>query len=252
MWPATGRPSRGPVRPAPSTRTSPASAATTSARSCSVSRAAQTSPTGGDLVTIGLSTIAIDNASNTSTFAADRNFLMWGDDGAATTFSAADRAAVRQHRHAHAARLERAGDGHDRRGHGRRAGRDRRGGAALSRRVQRRGDRRRPTCGRRWHRSRTASRPIWPPTHDFTSGQFFTFATVIPEDLRRRASQLRHDSSPRTAHATRCLDTTRSTNTAPLMLGTAIDVESDGQPTATATGDDATGADDEDGVRSRP
>ena len=36
----------------------------------------------GNLVTIGLGTIAGDNASNPNTFAANRNFLIWGDDGA--------------------------------------------------------------------------------------------------------------------------------------------------------------------------
>ena len=39
-----------------------------------------------------------------------------------------------------------------------------------------------------------------------------------------------------------------ATGTAPLMLGTTIDVETDGAPTTDATGDDTTGRDDEDGV----
>ena len=34
----------------------------------------------GNLVTIGLGTIAADNASNPSTFPADRSFPIWGDD----------------------------------------------------------------------------------------------------------------------------------------------------------------------------
>ena len=43
----------------------------------------------GNLVTMGLSTIAADNASNPNNFSADRNFLIWGDDGASTTFATA-------------------------------------------------------------------------------------------------------------------------------------------------------------------
>lgn len=41
----------------------------------------------GNLVTLGLSTITADNASNPNNFAADRNFLIWGDDGASTSFA---------------------------------------------------------------------------------------------------------------------------------------------------------------------
>jgi hypothetical protein len=41
----------------------------------------------GNLVTMGLSTIASDNASNPGAFGADRNFLIWGDDGGSTTFA---------------------------------------------------------------------------------------------------------------------------------------------------------------------
>jgi hypothetical protein len=41
----------------------------------------------GNLVTIGLSTIAADNASNPNNFGADRSFLAWGDDGASTSFA---------------------------------------------------------------------------------------------------------------------------------------------------------------------
>ncbi|MDP3951829.1 GEVED domain-containing protein [Microbacterium sp.] len=41
-------------------------------------------------------------------------------------------------------------------------------------------------------------------------------------------------------------------NTAPLMLGSSIDAETDGQPTADATGDDTNGVADEDGVTFNP
>ncbi|GAA4427248.1 hypothetical protein GCM10023169_26970 [Georgenia halophila] len=41
-------------------------------------------------------------------------------------------------------------------------------------------------------------------------------------------------------------------NTAPVMLGSAIDIEDDGQPNADATGDDANNAADEDGVAFNP
>ena len=38
---------------------------------------------------VGLGAIATDNLSNTNTFAADKTYLLWGDDGAATSFSTA-------------------------------------------------------------------------------------------------------------------------------------------------------------------
>jgi hypothetical protein len=41
----------------------------------------------GNLVTIGLSPIAADNASNTGTFGVDRTFMIWGDDGASPFLS---------------------------------------------------------------------------------------------------------------------------------------------------------------------
>jgi hypothetical protein len=44
-------------------------------------------PASGNMVTIGLNTIAADNASNTNSFGADRDFLTWGDDGAGAGFT---------------------------------------------------------------------------------------------------------------------------------------------------------------------
>jgi uncharacterized repeat protein (TIGR01451 family) len=43
----------------------------------------------GNVIAMGLGTIAVDNASNTGTIDADRSFMVWGDDNQATTFAAA-------------------------------------------------------------------------------------------------------------------------------------------------------------------
>jgi uncharacterized repeat protein (TIGR01451 family) len=43
----------------------------------------------GNIIAMGLGTIAADNPSNTSVIAADKNFMVWGDDNQAITYSAA-------------------------------------------------------------------------------------------------------------------------------------------------------------------
>jgi hypothetical protein len=44
-------------------------------------------PNSGNLVTIGLGTIETENVLNSNAFAADKNFLTWGDDGAGAGFT---------------------------------------------------------------------------------------------------------------------------------------------------------------------
>ena len=86
---------------------------------------------------------------------------------------------------------------------------------------------------------------------DFVSGQYFTFATVPPLDLGDAPASYgtllandgaRHGVPGYNAGA----------NTAQLMLGALIDLEADGAASASATGDDAAGVDDEDGVTFAP
>jgi hypothetical protein len=48
------------------------------------------------LVTVGLGTIATDNATNSNTFAADKNFLIWGDNGGASAWQSTESPANRQ------------------------------------------------------------------------------------------------------------------------------------------------------------
>ncbi len=45
---------------------------------------------GGNLVTVGLGTIAANNISNTNTFSADKNFLVWGDNNGSTAVQNTD------------------------------------------------------------------------------------------------------------------------------------------------------------------
>ena len=73
---------------------------------------------------------------------------------------------------------------------------------------------------------------------DFTTGQFFTFATALPLDFGDAPASYGTLAAGNGArHTVAGYDA--ATRTAPLMLGTTIDVDADGQPDAAATGDDA-------------
>ena len=82
---------------------------------------------------------------------------------------------------------------------------------------------------------------------NFTTGQFFTFATAEPLDFGDAPASYGTLLAGNGARHT-VEDYDAAARRAPLMLGTTIDVEADGQPDATATGDDASEIDDEDGV----
>jgi uncharacterized repeat protein (TIGR01451 family) len=200
----------------------------------------------GNLVTIGLGLIAVDNVSNTSSFAADRDFLTWGDNGLATPFSV----------------LLNSPSGI---------------GSQMLRtwRTQETG-----TIGTvmvgvpstlgvgtplylvvsndaTFDASDTwlLTAPFSPDglttylaaNADFASGQYFTFATVPPLDLADAAASygtlLANDGA---RHGVPGYNP--GGHTAPLMLGTLIDVEADGQPSTAADADDTIEVDDEDGV----
>lgn len=57
--------------------------------SCWIQRQSRAEDT-EDILTIGLGTIAVDNASNMNSFAADRNYLIWGNDNGATLQASAE------------------------------------------------------------------------------------------------------------------------------------------------------------------
>jgi hypothetical protein len=50
----------------------------------------------GDLVAMGLGAIAANNAANANTFSADRNFMVWGDDGGANAWQTTESPTARQ------------------------------------------------------------------------------------------------------------------------------------------------------------
>ena len=201
----------------------------------------------GDLVTIGLGTIAADNAANANTFGADRDFLTWGDNGLATTFSTLLAAPAGQN----ASRMLRAW-------------RTQETGTIGTVMV---GVPSTLGVGTPLHLvvSNDATfdaTDTWVPTApfspdglttylaataNFTSGQFFTFATVPPLDFgdapASSATLLVNDGA---RHAVPGYD--GGSHTAPLMLGALIDVEADGQPGPAASADDTADVDDEDGV----
>ena len=203
------------------------------------------------LVTMGLGTIAVDNVSNPGSFAANRTFLVWGNDDRSTTFAtpvtsppgltdATRMARIWKVQETGSVATVKVG----------RACLDRSAGAALpggvgQRHVQRQrpvdrdglvlgGDDELPRRRRQLH-----------------DGQFFTFATAEPLDFGDAPASygtlLANDGA---RHAVPGYDA--AAHTATLMLGTTIDVDADGQPDATATGDDASDIDDEDGVLFSP
>ena len=201
----------------------------------------------GNLVTIGVGGIAVDNAANANTFGADRDFLTWGDNGLATTFSTLLAAPAGQN----ASRMLRAW-------------RTQETGTIGTVMV---GVPSTLGVGTPLHLvvSNDATfdaTDTWVPTApfspdglttylaataNFTSGQFFTFATVPPLDFgdapASSATLLVNDGA---RHAVPGYD--GGSHTAPLMLGALIDVEADGQPGPAASADDTADVDDEDGV----
>ena len=201
----------------------------------------------GNLVTIGLGTIDVDNVTNPNGFPADRNFLTWGDNSLATTFSVT---------------LTPPGPGVASRMA--RVWRTQETGTIGTVRIGVP-----PTLG--------AGVPVylvvsndasfdatdaWVPMgafspdgltiylaadRDVTSGQYFTFATVLPLDFGDApASYGTLLAANGARHGVPGYDA--GSNTAPLMLGATIDVDAEGLPNATATGDDADNAADEDSV----
>jgi uncharacterized repeat protein (TIGR01451 family) len=204
----------------------------------------------GNFLTMGLGTIAADNASNATIFPADRSFLVWGDDAgsiamAVPVVSPGSTVGMRMSR----------------------TWRTEETGAIGTVKV---GVPSTTASGGVIHLvvSNDATfnaADLWVPLApftpdgvatylaadaDFTSGQFFTFATVLPVDFGDSPASYgtllandgaRHGVPGYNAAAT----------TAPLMFGALIDVEVEGAATGDATGDDAIG-DDEDGVTFPP
>jgi len=218
----------------------------TSALSQKQSRSVNTASS-GNLVTIGLGTIAADNVSNASVFAADRSFLMWGDDGAsvALTVPVLPPTGVVGMRMPRTWRTQETGTiGTVRIGVPAGTG----GGNAVYIVVSNDAT---FDAGDAW----VPMAPFTPDgiaaylaaDADFASGQYFTFAT---------APLLDYGDAPASYGSFLANDGARhgvpgynaGANTAPLMLGALIDVEADGAASAAATGDDAAGLDDEDGV----
>jgi uncharacterized repeat protein (TIGR01451 family)/fimbrial isopeptide formation D2 family protein len=201
----------------------------------------------GNLVTIGRGTIAIDNKSNSSTFAADRTFLMWGDDGGSTSLTTtvtAPAGLTSGRRMARIWKTQETG-----------------AVAAVKVAVPVATGSGSPLYLVVSNDSTFDGSDQWVPTGSLTAGstsyraadfdfgatQFFTFATaqgIDFGDLPASYGTLLANDGARHAVPTY----NAATNTAALMLGARIDVEADGQPSANATGDDTLGIDDEDGV----
>jgi uncharacterized repeat protein (TIGR01451 family) len=202
--------------------------------------------TAGNLVTIGLGAIAVDNVSNPNTFTADDSFLVWSDDGLAPTFTGpiVTPSAAPTVRMLRTWFVQESGIvGMTKIGVPFGTG----GGAPVYVVVS--ND---PLFdGSDAWRALTPL-VVGPTTYladdvDFASGQYFTFATVAPEDYGDAAASygtLTSANGPR--HAIAGYDIV--TGAGSLMLGTRIDPELDGVPSAAADADDTASADDEDGV----
>ena len=203
------------------------------------------------LVTMGLGTIAVDNISNPNGFAADRTFLVWGNDDRSTTFATPVTSPPGLTDATRMARIWRVQET----------------GSVATVKVAVPASTGPPgplylvvsdndtfSGSDQWipMASFSAGTTTYRAADfNFTNGQFFTFATAEPLDLGDAPASygtLLADDGAR--HTVEGYDA--ATHTAPLMLGTTIDVEADGQPAANATGDDATGIDDEDGVEFSP
>ena len=206
--------------------------------------------TAGNLVTIGLGAIAVDNVSNASIFPADDSFLVWSDDGAAATFTGP----ILTPSGAAEARMLRAwlvqesgtvgtakvavpfGTG---------------AGAPVYVVVSNDPLFDGSDTWRALTPLSVGTTSYLAADVDFTTGQYFTFATVSPEDYGDAAASYGTLTSANGArHAIAGYDIV--TGAAPLMLGTRIDPDLDGLPSTAADADDTTGADDDDGVAFPP
>ena len=199
------------------------------------------------LVTMGLGTIAIDNVSNPGSFTADRTFLVWGDDDRSTTFGTPVTSPPGLTSATRMARIWKVQET----------------GSVATVKVGVPATTGPPgplylvvssddTFGGsdQWIAMApfsAGSTNYRAADVDFTTGQFFTFATALPLDFGDApASYGTLLAGNGARHTVAGYDA--AAHTAPLMLGTTIDVDADGQPDATATGDDASEIDDEDGV----
>jgi uncharacterized repeat protein (TIGR01451 family) len=204
----------------------------------------------GSLVTIGLGTIAVDNVSNANAFAADDSFLVWSDDGLPATFTGpivtpAGSTESRMLRTWFAQESGVVGVVRVGLPFGTGAGapvylvvsNDPVFDGADSWRVM------------TPHAAGTVS--YLAADVDVASGQYFTFATVTPEDYGDApASYATTAAANGPRHAIAGYDIV--TGGASLMLGPRIDAELDGAASATSSADDTAGADDEDGVAFPP
>ena len=199
------------------------------------------------LVTMGVGTIAIDNVSNPGSFSANRTFLVWGDDDGSTSFATSVTSPPGLTNATRMARIWKVQET----------------GSVATVKVAVPASTGPPgplylvvssdaTFGASDQSIAMAPFSSGSTNYraadvDFTSGQFFTFATALPLDFGDAPASygtLLAGNGPR--HTVSGYDA--ASHTAPLMLGTTIDVDADGQPDASATGDDASGIDDEDGV----
>jgi uncharacterized repeat protein (TIGR01451 family) len=201
----------------------------------------------GNLVTIGLGTIAIDNKSNSSTFATDRTFLTWGDDGGSTNLVTPVLTPPGLLTGRRMSRIWKAQETGTLPAVKVAVPATTGAGSSLylvasTDNVFDGGDQWIPTA------SLTAGGISYRAADfDFAATQFFTFATAQPIDFgdlpASYGTLLANDGA---RHAVPGFSV--AANTAPLMLGSRIDVETDGQPSTNALGDDSVGIDDEDGV----
>ena len=135
----------------------------------------------------------------------------------------------------------------------------RRPGAARSTRRRSSAGRPRSTTGTTTRSGATASSPtrargtscVYPPRHDM-AGQSIDLAFALTDTEVRGPARLgRRPRRSRRCPATRPTTSTAAPTTVIVpgfFLGGLIDAEANGQPDATATGDDNAGLDDEDGV----
>jgi uncharacterized repeat protein (TIGR01451 family) len=200
-----------------------------------------------NLITMGLGTIAVDNLSNTDSFAADNSFLVWGDDAGSVSLATPvilPGGLVSGSRMARIWKVQETGAvGSVRVGVPSTTG----GGVPLLLLVSNDMTFDGSDQGIPLSSFTVGSATYLAGDFNFASGQFFTFATPLLQDLSDAPASygtLLANNGAR--HSVPGYDS--ATNTAPLMLGTRIDVETEGQPGAAASGDDTTGIDDEDGV----
>lgn len=144
-------------------------------QSCSINTTSS-----GDLVAMGLGTVATDNASNANTFSADKSYLIWGDNAGANAWQNTEAPASRQ-------RLTREWIVQETGTVGNVLVRVQDDGASSGAElpaevttvyilVDADGD----FSSGATEYSMTLASNYWTATVDFTSGQFFTFATQTP------------------------------------------------------------------------